>query len=250
MHTDRLLGAAMLAGLLLAALGCGFSTYGESGGGGGIASLVEDTSPQLGGDLDTNGHRIAVGSGDDIEFASSPATRISGSSSQLDYVVDDSSIASLTGEHLFMRGDVAIADESDHSGTPGSGVGRIWTRDDTPTALIYTDDTGGDHPLNPAAIALSDGANISSDGADGYVFTVTLGGNRTLDDPSNLKPGATYLYILTQDGTGSRTLAYGSAFLWPGGAAPTLTTDADAVDVISCISDGTSLYCAHMGDFQ
>ncbi|MGE4043308.1 MAG: hypothetical protein AB7F35_00540 [Acetobacteraceae bacterium] len=43
---------------------------GPEGASTGIASVVDDTSPQLGGDLDTNGSDINVGSGDGIVFDS------------------------------------------------------------------------------------------------------------------------------------------------------------------------------------
>lgn len=101
-----------------------------------------------------------------------------------------------------------------------------------------------------AAVALSDGANITTDASLGNVFTVTLGGNRTLDNPTNLVSGFTYIWVVTQDATGSRTLAYGNAFKWPGGAAPTLTTAAGSVDVITAIYNGTSLLCVSQLNFS
>ena len=64
-------------------------------------------------------------------------------------------------------------------------------------------------------VALSDGANIATDASLSNVFTVTLGGNRTLDNPTNLVAGRTYVWVITQDGTGGRTLAYGSNFDFP-----------------------------------
>jgi hypothetical protein len=100
------------------------------------------------------------------------------------------------------------------------------------------------------ATGLTDGANIAWDLDDNQVAAVTLGGNRTLDDPTNMKDGATYILIVTQDGTGSRTLAYGSAYLWPGGTAPTLSTGANAVDILTFISDGTSMFGVFQGDFS
>jgi hypothetical protein len=98
--------------------------------------------------------------------------------------------------------------------------------------------------------SLVDAANISSDMALGNVKTVTLGGNRTLDNPTNLKAGATYIWIIKQDVTGGRTLAYGSAFKWIGGSAPTLTATANAVDIISGVSDGTNIYVNIAQDFS
>lgn len=97
---------------------------------------------------------------------------------------------------------------------------------------------------------LTDAASISWDLDDDQTAAVTLGGNRTLANPSNMKAGATYILRVVQDGTGTRTLAYGNAFLWPGGTAPTLTTDADAVDILTFYSDGTYMYGVSNLDFS
>jgi hypothetical protein len=80
--------------------------------------------------------------------------------------------------------------------------------------------------------ALTDGATITPDFADSNNFSVTLGGNRTLANPTNLTAGQSGCIWITQDGTGSRTLAYGSYWDFTGGTAPTLTTTAAAVDCL------------------
>ena len=80
--------------------------------------------------------------------------------------------------------------------------------------------------------ALTDGATITADFADSNNFSVTLGGSRTLANPSNLVAGQSGCIWITQDGTGSRTLAYGSQWDFTGGTAPTLTTTANAVDCL------------------
>lgn len=80
--------------------------------------------------------------------------------------------------------------------------------------------------------ALTDGATITADFADSNNFSVTLGGGRTLANPSNLTAGQSGCIWITQDGTGSRTLAYGSQWDFTGGTAPTLTTTANAVDCL------------------
>ena len=56
--------------------------------------------------------------------------------------------------------------------------------------------------------ALTDGTNISVDFNAGQNFTVTLAGNRTLDNPSNCVAGQVGSIFIVQDGTGSQTLAY------------------------------------------
>lgn len=97
---------------------------------------------------------------------------------------------------------------------------------------------------------LTDGASISWDLDNAQAAKVTLGGNRTLSNPTNMKAGGAYQLRVIQDGTGSRTLSYGSAYKWPGGSAPALTTSASAVDIISCVSDGTYMYCTIAQDFS
>ena len=78
--------------------------------------------------------------------------------------------------------------------------------------------------------ALTDGATITPNFATANNFSVTLGGNRTLANPTNLTAGQSGVIVITQDGTGSRTLAYGSYWKFAGGTAPTLTTTASAKD--------------------
>jgi hypothetical protein len=90
---------------------------------------------------------------------------------------------------------------------------------------------------------LSDGANISWDLSSNQVATVTLGGNRTLDNPSNQVAGCTYILIVKQDGTGGRTLnTSASNYKFPGGTEPTLSTGANAVDILTFVSDGSSMF--------
>ena len=100
-------------------------------------------------------------------------------------------------------------------------------------------------------VALTDGANIATDANLSNTFYVTLGGNRTLDNPTNLQNGCIYNWRIKQDGTGSRTLAYGSKFKWPGGTAPTLTTTASATDFISgqYWSDTDTILCTSLKAF-
>jgi hypothetical protein len=61
---------------------------------------------------------------------------------------------------------------------------------------------------------------------------------------------ARLLFELDQDGTGSRTVTWPASVKWPGGVAPTLTTTASAVDIISCFYNGTNYYCSDSLDFR
>lgn len=92
-------------------------------------------------------------------------------------------------------------------------------------------------------VTLTDDATIAVDMATFLNATVTLGGNRTLGNPTNPKPGQSGFIRIVQDGTGSRTLAFGANWKFPGGADPTLSTAAGAVDVLSYVAyDATTIF--------
>ncbi len=84
-------------------------------------------------------------------------------------------------------------------------------------------------------VSLTDAANIAVDFNTGQNFALTLTDNRTLDNPTNCVPGQVGSIFIVQDGTGSRTLAYGSSWDFAGGTAPVLSTDAAAVDRLDYI---------------
>ena len=79
---------------------------------------------------------------------------------------------------------------------------------------------------------LTDAASITVNFALGNNFLVTIGGNRTLAAPTNAVAGQTGQIYVIQDGTGSRTLAYNSAYQFVSGASPTLSTGASDVDIL------------------
>ena len=96
--------------------------------------------------------------------------------------------------------------------------------------------------INRGTVALTSAASVTTDASTGNNFTVTLGISATLANPTNLAAGASYAWTIRQDATGGRLLTYGTAFKWPGGTVPTLSTAANAIDLITAISDGTNLY--------
>lgn len=97
-----------------------------------------------------------------------------------------------------------------------------------------------------SVVALTDASSIATDMALGNNFSVTLGGSRTLANPTNLTAGQSGVIVITQDGTGSRTLAYGSYWKFPTGTAPTLTTTASAVDVLAYYVESSTRITARL----
>ncbi len=90
--------------------------------------------------------------------------------------------------------------------------------------------------------ALTSGV-ITFDFGAGNNFDITLGGNSTLQTPTTPSGGQTGTITIRQDGTGSRTLAYSGGWQFSGGIAPTLTTTASGVDVLS-------FYCSTPSEVQ
>jgi hypothetical protein len=97
-----------------------------------------------------------------------------------------------------------------------------------------------------AITTLTDGATITADFATTNHFQVTLGGNRTLANPSNQTAGQSGAIRIVQDGTGSRTLAYGSNWKFSNGSAPVLTTTANAVDILVYFVESASRITARL----
>lgn len=79
--------------------------------------------------------------------------------------------------------------------------------------------------------------------ANGDIGVVTLTSNATLNNPTNIVAGRTYLLIVRQDSTGNRTLNFGSAYKFPGGETPQFAIAANKVVIASFYSDGTNMYC-------
>jgi hypothetical protein len=71
---------------------------------------------------------------------------------------------------------------------------------------------------------------------------VTLTANITTMSVSNVKAGQAGTITFIQDGTGSRTTVFNSVFKFTAGAAPTLSTAASAIDVLS-YSCRTTTFC-------
>lgn len=61
---------------------------------------------------------------------------------------------------------------------------------------------------------LVDATNIGTDATQSNLFEITLGGNRTLANPSNGVDGQRVVWEIIQDATGGRTLAFGNKFVF------------------------------------
>ena len=98
------------------------------------------------------------------------------------------------------------------------------------TETLYTANTG-----TAITVALTNGT----------VQQLTLTGNATITMPT-AAAGKSFVIMLKQDATGSRTVTW-STVVWPGGTAPTITSTASKQDIYSFFSDGTNWYGTTIG---
>lgn len=151
---------------------------------------------------------------------------------------------------------------TEHSTFTGA-VGEITVDTTKDTAVVHDGSTAGGHPLlKEAAVgvsvqaydadtaktdvaqsftaaqrgsisALTSAATVTIDMAVANNFSITMGHNVTLANPTNLTAGQSgCIYISQPSSGGPYTMAYGSNWDFAGGTAPVLSTAASAVDVL------------------
>lgn len=108
----------------------------------------------------------------------------------------------------------------EHTGYDANYINNIILIKQTFAATVYTD------------------ASIGREKPVQFEFTATS--NFTLANPTNCANGKKIIYKIKQDGTGSRVVTFGSNFRGSTSLAlPTLTTTANAVDIIGFVYDAT-----------
>ncbi len=118
----------------------------------------------------------------------------------------------------------------------------LWVNQNLGTTLTNTNITL--KQFNETRVNLgSTGGNITLNMANGSIFAMTATSNISNIALSNASIGASGTLIITQDGTGSKTLTTTSAWKFAGGSK-TLTTTANAIDIVNFFTDGTTVFAA------
>lgn len=189
----------------------------SGGGGGGLSWSVVSTATNA---TDGNGYMVDAGSGAvTVTLPSSPSEGDTVGIKALD----------LTN---------AITVARNGSNIEGVASDLTVNVEKSGFTLVYSDSTNGWVVVTEIAspqeiVTLTDAATVAVDLSSGADFKLTLGGNRTLGNPTNTTVGQSGEIYVYQDATGSRTLSLSSNWITPGGSGITLTTDASAEDVLS-----------------
>jgi len=149
------------------------------------------------------------------------------------------------------------------TGVSGLGTGvASWLATPTSANLLaaVTDETGSGSLVfatapsltNPTVTNYVETAYVANTSTaitvsltNGTVQILTLTGNATITMPS-AGAGKSFIIILRQDATGSRSVTW-STVKWPAGTAPTITATASKQDIFSFFSDGSSWYGTTIG---
>ncbi len=83
----------------------------------------------------------------------------------------------------------------------------------------------------PAALAIDAGA-VAWDAAAAPVAVLTLTEDVTAIALTGAQPGCSYELTVIQDATGGRTVTWPSAWRWPGGSAPDVSSEAGVEDLL------------------
>ena len=185
-----------------------------------------------------------------LEFADN-ASLVFGAGSDLTITHDatDSTITSATNDlKITSNGDDLILEAEDDVIIRDNGGSNILAQFINGGANeLYHSATKKFETASAAAniTALTSATTITIDMALSCHHSVTLAHNATFAAPSNQAIGQSGSIIITQDGTGSRTGSFNTAFKFTGGSSPTLSTAAGSVDRIDyLIISSNVIHCA------
>jgi len=194
-----------------------------------------------------NSGAILVGNGSNVAAAVTPTGDVTISSTGVTSIA----AGAIVDADVSATAEIAVSKLADGAArqllqTDAAGTGVEWTSNvDIPGTLDVTGVGTFDAATRGSIGTLTDAATITPNFAVANHFSVTLAGNRTLANPTNLVAGQSGAIFITQDATGSRTLSYGSYWKFAGGTAPTLTTTAGAIDMlVYVVKSSTEVYAS------
>lgn len=243
----------------------------------GINNLVEDSTPQLGGQLDVNGNAIGDGSLELLKFSETASAvneltitnAATGGNPKFSATGDDTNITldlapKGTGHIEILgatnAGTIQLNCEANTHGQklrsqPHSEAitntmlmpkGADSTLVSEIAAQTLTQKTFEDYKETIYTSGSTTGT-ITPDVANGNVQSITLTGSITFNAFANAETGQSMTLIVKQSATGGETLTSTMKFA---GGAKTLSTAANAIDIITVLYDGTNYYANLVTNFS
>ena len=206
-----------------------------------IEDIVEDTTPQLGGNLDVNGNSIVSTSNANIVIEPNGTGDVQLNADTI-RVGDHNSDVTISS---YGTGNLTL---NTHTGT-NSGIIRINQGNNgnieiTPNGTGQTVVKNIEYNENIFALGTTSGT-ITPNVANGNVQTITLNGNLTINAFSSPVSGQTITIIINTGGTG-RTLT--SSMLFAGGSKTLSTTN--TIDILTISYIGTTYYASLVKDYK
>jgi hypothetical protein len=129
-----------------------------------------------------------------------------------------------------------------HSKTADSIAGKVYLSADSTVELTGVI-SNSIHELASTA------GSISWLGTEGNLYKIVLTENSRLQNPSAPIKGATYMFLINQNATGTWTLSYGDKFLFPEGIAPIIDLSGNSKNLMTTIFDGTHFLVVSLKNF-
>ena len=145
----------------------------------------------------------------------------------------------ISGSNIVFASALTASDSIDFITVLGDVLNIGTPSDNTVTTAKLADTSVSAIKLSYAEATLTDGATIDWNAQSAPVAKVTLGGNRTLNAPTNGVAGQFISLLVIQDGTGTRTLTWNAVFEFTADTAPTLTATANYGDVFTFRYNGS-----------
>lgn len=200
--------------------------------GGNVAQIAGNAFIMQMNDTNGAGGRLTIQNGD-VYAQNFVGTAFTGSGAGLTGIPPGG--ITMAGAGLVGRSSAGVAQQI----TVGSGLSL------TGTTLTATGGSGGSNETWTALSIASNAINptgTNTTGAIGPVkYKCTLTGNITVNNPNGtLTDGQQMIFQFLQDGTGSRTITWGSAFAFGTDITGTTTSGASLTDYATCVYDSTS----------
>jgi len=207
-----------------------------------LSDLVSDTTPQLGGNLDTNGQDIVTTSNADLDLAPNGTGKV--------VVRGNTNSGKIVLNCENNSHGVTLASPP-HSASATYEVALPNALGTTNASAVVTTDANGVATFDNGTIEESTTVSSSSNAAtlnlrDGNVFEHTLTENvtYTFSNPASSGKVSSFVLKIKQDASGSGyTVTFPASVDFVGGTAPTLTATANAIDTfVIFTTDGGTIY--------